>query len=394
MKNAAIYSSIPHLQQLEEIIRTLYKDQKITVKQDLTHIEVVQGGLFHKKSRKGFNMMTSRTEPAQFSAMIDGMGGFFYQVPAVNKELQQKVLLKISTFNMVIGIETEEDISEAFFEELLQIVRSLDGVLFWGGGQLLDGQGRLLLDAEGRSGVEDYTVTAHTSYLHDEFRITPSGEIRKQRSNQWLESRCIPVNATLPALLGDELADGLRTRDEVAARAVAICITAVKGECVGAGETTEMTRELINRIIRQYDANRFFTPEEQAFIEQDQPGQEAAARFSWRYEALWVMLWALGHVDTLGEPTEICDVARTVGILQQFDSFAAFREGSRLREAAEILDAADLIYRYDWACVDSRVHQRPVPGGLDAGVVYERHYALNWLTGYLGQDWDHVRTDT
>ncbi|WP_458121596.1 DUF4272 domain-containing protein [Paenibacillus sp. Z6-24] len=394
MKNAAIYSSIPDLQQLEEIMRTLYKDKKITVKQDLTHIEVVQGGLFCKKTAKGFNIMTSRTEPAQFSAMIDGLGGFFYQVPAVNKELQQKVLLKISTFNMVIGIETEEDISEAFFGELLHIVRSLDGVLFWGGGQLLDGQGRLLLDAEGHSGVEDYTVTAHTSYLHDEFQITPSGESRKQRSNQWLESRGIPVNATLPARLGDELADGIRTRDEVAARAVAICITAVKGECVGAGETTETTRELIDRIIRQYDADRFFTLEEKAFIEQDQPGQEAAARFSWCYEALWVMLWALGHADTLGEPTEICDVARTVGILQQFDSFAAFRESSRLRESAEILDAADLIYRYDWACVDSRVHQRPVPGGLDADVVYERHYALNWLTGYLGQDWDHVRTDT
>jgi hypothetical protein len=27
-------------------------------------------------------------------------------------------------------------------------------------------------------------------------------------------------------------------------------------------------------------------------------------------------------------------------------------------------------------------------------VVYERHYALNWLTGYMDQDWDDISTDT
>jgi len=394
MKNAAIYSSIPDLKQLEEIIRTLYKDHKITVKPDRTYIEVIQGGLFRKKTRKGFNIMTSQTEPAQFSAMIDGMGGFFYQVPAVNKQVQQKVLLKLSTLNMVIGIETEEDISEEFYGELLHIVRLLDGLLFWGGGQLLNGQGQLLLDADGNSGVEDYMVTAHTSHLHNEFQITPTGESRKQRSNTHLEKQGIPINATLPARLGDEQAERIRTRDEVAKRAVAVCITAVKGECVGAGETVTTTRKLISRIVRQYDAEGLFTPEEKAFIDQDQPGQDDVVRFSWRYEALWVLLWALGHIDSLEEPTQICDVEKAVSILHEFDSFSAFRDRSQLRSAPEILDAADLIYRYDWACVDSRVHQRPVPGGLDAGVVHERHYALNWLTGYLGQDWDDVRTDT
>jgi uncharacterized protein DUF4272 len=33
-------------------------------------------------------------------------------------------------------------------------------------------------------------------------------------------------------------------------------------------------------------------------------------------------------------------------------------------------------------------------GNLDSGVVYERHYALNWLIGYMGREWDDVTTDT
>nr|WP_246762835.1 DUF4272 domain-containing protein [Rhizobium sp. NZLR1] len=28
------------------------------------------------------------------------------------------------------------------------------------------------------------------------------------------------------------------------------------------------------------------------------------------------------------------------------------------------------------------------------GAVYARHYALNWLIGYMDQDWDDISTDT
>ncbi|MBB3125649.1 hypothetical protein FHS19_000303 [Paenibacillus rhizosphaerae] len=77
-------------------------------------------------------------------------------------------------------------------------------------------------------------------------------------------------------------------------------------------------------------------------------------------------LWALGHVDTLGNPTDICNVPEAVSKLQQFDSFDAFLAGLQLRSSGEILDAADLIYRYDWICVDSRIQGQPAPGGLNA----------------------------
>jgi len=32
--------------------------------------------------------------------------------------------------------------------------------------------------------------------------------------------------------------------------------------------------------------------------------------------------------------------------------------------------------------------------GVDAGIVIERHAALNWLIGYMGQSWDEITTDT
>ncbi|MEJ9231461.1 DUF4272 domain-containing protein [Peribacillus butanolivorans] len=32
-----------------------------------------------------------------------------------------------------------------------------------------------------------------------------------------------------------------------------------------------------------------------------------------------------------------------------------------------------------------------IPSSLDEGVVYERHYTLNWLVNYMEQEWEEVR---
>ncbi|MER9491067.1 DUF4272 domain-containing protein [Mesorhizobium sp. M0320] len=67
---------------------------------------------------------------------------------------------------------------------------------------------------------------------------------------------------------------------------------------------------------------------------------------------------------------------------------------ANLRPQSELLDAADLIYRYNWAVMDARVNGKAAPAGLERDVVVERHYVLNWLIGYMGQEWDDISTDT
>lgn len=44
--------------------------------------------------------------------------------------------------------------------------------------------------------------------------------------------------------------------------------------------------------------------------------------------------------------------------------------------------------------VEARVRRQPMPDDVEPGVVYERHYALNWLIGYMDQEWDEISTDT
>ena len=102
----------------------------------------------------------------------------------------------------------------------------------------------------------------------------------------------------------------------------------------------------------------------------------------------------MGYADELGYPGSICDVQAIVKLVHGAGGVEGLVNGANLRSVEEVLDEADRIYRLHWAVVDARLRGQKAPADLEAGVVYERHYALNWLIGYLGSEWDDVSTDT
>ena len=215
---------------------------------------------------------------------------------------------------------------------------------------------------------------------------TPSKEAleRKERSVKRLQQEGVPTIAHLP-VIEDSTEARSRTKEEIAHRAIAVCITAVKGE--------GLDQANVDRLVKKFGAEKFFSPKEAAFVKDPKPSKQDRIQFSWRYECLWVMLWSLGYVDQLDRPAGVCDVPKAVSFLRDRDT-AHFIKDAKLRPLSEILDQADLIYRYHWAVVESRVKKREAPGKLDGGVVQERHYVLNWLIGYMGQEWDEISTDT
>lgn len=129
------------------------------------------------------------------------------------------------------------------------------------------------------------------------------------------------------------------------------------------------------------------------FIQNAESSKHDRLQFVWRYEAAWVLLWALGYVEKIEKPIAICDVRRAIRIMKE-RSAEQFLAEAKLRSPTDILDQVDRIYRYHWAVTEARIHGKPAPAGLEPGVTLERHYALNWLIGYMDQEWDDVSTDT
>ena len=79
---------------------------------------------------------------------------------------------------------------------------------------------------------------------------------------------------------------------------------------------------------------------------------------------------------------------------KNFKSYQELLDKAKLRSKNEILDEADLIYRYHWSCVDAIMKGQYPPSDLSKGIVYERHYALNWLINYMDEEWDDITCDT
>ena len=207
---------------------------------------------------------------------------------------------------------------------------------------------------------------------------------RKERSIKKLRKENVPVLKHLP-IIADSTDFKSREVEEVAHRAIAIILAAVKGE--GLEQAT------VDSLVEKYGAQKFFSPEELKFIEDKNPTKADRIKFAWRYECGWVLLWSLGYVESLDKPESICDVTKLVTFLIERDT-AQFIKDAKLRPINNILDEADLIYRYHWATTSARIKKLKAPAKLDGGVVMERHYALNWLIKYMDQDWDNISTDT
>ena len=209
---------------------------------------------------------------------------------------------------------------------------------------------------------------------------------RRAQSEKICEAKGIPVYANPNALfVSAENETVLRTQDEVVDRAVALLYLGLKSEGLEQVHLDQMNTD--------YAVSAKLSPREKEYAFADNPTQQQRTDANWRYESLHVLLWSLGYIDELAYPDQLCNVAHDVKIVYELGP-DAFREQAQLRSKREILDQADLVLCYDWACVSARVKNEDAPGGMDSSVVYERHYALNWLIKYMDQEWDNVSTDT
>ena len=211
----------------------------------------------------------------------------------------------------------------------------------------------------------------------------PAGRRRKQRSELILLSEGVPIDPGLPPI---ELADDfiLRRKEEIAVRLLCVLMTAIKAD--------RMHQTMVLRVVRQYGLAASFSPVEKSFIRELDPASSDKARFSWRYEAAWVLLWVLGYVDSLGSPVVRCNADFAVDCMRD-RSRESFVDEAKLRPLAQILDQADLAYRYRCSLVDTARAKQSPPANLNAAIVSERHHAFNWLVRYSGCEWDEVAAE-
>lgn len=206
---------------------------------------------------------------------------------------------------------------------------------------------------------------------------------RKARSLAAVKALALPFIDHLP-VVEDASHVQPRTVREVAERCLASVFCALKGE------SNDQT--LVEEVVDAFGASTYFSPIEQAFIQDLEPSRQSLVNFAWGYEHVHVFLWALGFLSELQGPAKIANVPHEAGLIQEEGAEGLFEHGC-LRSMDELLDAADFYYRLHWAAIELRIKGQPSEAA-DEGIIMERHRALNWLIRYMDQAWDDVTTDT
>lgn len=156
----------------------------------------------------------------------------------------------------------------------------------------------------------------------------------------------------------------------------------------------ESRPELV-RWLRKEGLWEFVSLQEASFFEVESLTQQQYVNATWRAEALLPLLWALGRIEQMPPPVELCDAELLQDAMPPlFETVGEWLAFARLRDRDKIWAANEEIYQAHWKVRDAQLNHRSIPNGYSPEIVQERHHALNWLIGYMGQDWDEVTTDT
>ncbi|MCI9590283.1 MAG: DUF4272 domain-containing protein [Lachnospiraceae bacterium] len=394
-----LYTAIDSLQ---VVMDSLCRNFGIRSNRRTNRIEVQNGNITMSVTI----MCTDMGEKAQglIKEQVGELWQKFYQVETEYTDLKINLLHQIRQTRGILAIEyrcpKEGEEEKAVFQAFFPILNRIQGIMWVPGEKEAGiysaderGEKALLLSLEGKSRIGEFMpYPGRPAALPEDIN---QGQIkRRNRSQEILKERGIYVPAHYP-FLESGLQLKVRSPREIAERAAALLTVALYSECMlSEKQTPAQAMEFVKGVIEDMGEG-IFSPKEWEYLHNPDSTEEERIGFSWQYENLHVMEWALGLTFDLGFPTCTCDVSKAVSLLKDCHSIEDILNLSHPKSKKELLDACDLIFCLDWACVDARINQLPMPGKLDGGVVMERHKSLNWLTGSQnGEPWDQVKTHT
>jgi hypothetical protein len=341
---------------------------------------------------------------------LDGFAGWVQRIyQGKPDERGLAILQRLRDTRLIVGMVVEplrDD--EGVAEQLLSTLSNgLDALLFFDSA-IYDKNAILLLGPDGSFDEDAIIGNQPNDRVKAEVQLPPDPDFqpsdeqkaRLERVNANLQARKVPT-LSYPLFINDEAGTKLRDAQEVARRVLVLSAVTLRAD--GA------SREKAVEVIEQRELWPYVSPEERAFLEAEEADPDQSQKLLWRLEALWVLVWALGEIETLDWPTQMCDVQTLVTLLMIFEDNDDFIANAKLRSASEILDATHQTMLIHWAIRDAWVHRRSIPMDLDwsgsaemvsvqqcptTGVVAERHHALNWLTCFQDAEWDDVDTPT
>jgi hypothetical protein len=221
-------------------------------------------------------------------------------------------------------------------------------------------------------------------------RVTDHRGVR-QATAERLAAWELEVPDVLP-LLGEDDVAWVRPVDQVVARCHALA--AVIGLAQGA-DPDDVAAALIDHDLARWldDRERYLLDARTGAASVADPARlrQAEIDATWRQEALWALLWALGFVDDL-PPDEECGDSRPYERMTPDMDPANTVDGITLRPVEVLVPMLDFYYVLHWHEREAQFGGAGLPKAIQPGVIRERRTALEWL--FHDVRWGDVDTST
>lgn len=145
--------------------------------------------------------------------------------------------------------------------------------------------------------------------------------------------------------------------------------------------------------VNDNEVAQYFSAEERGFFFSDKITEKQRVKFSWRAEALGVLLWALSGMNRMPSLEEKVDLSKIDMVKDAIQRTSEFLRDAALRTDDEVYDLELSMCEAHWLVRDAQIHGKRPPANVNPGLVQERRHATCWLIG-MGEDWDDVPIDT
>lgn len=387
--------------------------------------------LFLRDNAKGF-----QEDATSFSAVLDdavslrirvkhlqpGDMDLASSIPSEAKERLQEALDIIEAFDVRLSVSVKAPEENAITRILISLSEEFKGYYARNEQTLMRWDGVLLLDRDGETQINskeaepaasddapaDEEAPLNTDDASNEQEEASAADANEdssletaqpepeetpfQKRQKLIEEEMtrhgIPLEYSVSAQLVPS-AIHLPSRDDMLKRACSLMFVSYAARQAGAkAEGTAITRinRALERLDAAYDLRSALTPKENAMIQQ--PGSARAEMLKSRAEASATIMWALGLFE-LSWPSSPCD-NKALETLFASSSLHTLAGEAVPREQEELLYQYELTTRLHSACLNLSAAQSKELE-LDQDVIYERHYALNWLLGVTGRKaWDDI----
>ena len=158
---------------------------------------------------------------------------------------------------------------------------------------------------------------------------------------------------------------------------------------------TGRNKEIIINLLKENQLWSEVSELEKKFLEtSDEDSKFISMQYSWRAEAVYIILWALNRFDFQEIPKNESNLDQISDMVKEDDFFKKIDvTNAQFRSVNEIYNLLNDVLKINWEIRDALINKKESPNDYHPSIIYEWHFALNWLTK-PDEEWDSITTDT